>query len=99
MQGLRYIEGVTTLSLNADLCIGCGMCVSVCPHQVFSLQDKRATVLDKDACMECGACARNCPAGALSVKQGVGCAAAIIIGYIRGTEPTCDCSGDGASCC
>jgi len=50
---------------------------------------------DRDACMECGACARNCPTGALSVKAGVGCAAAIIVGALRGTEPTCGCGSEG----
>jgi hypothetical protein len=47
--------------------------------------------------MECGACARNCAAGALTVKAGVGCAAAVISGAIRGGEPTCGC--DSNSCC
>jgi hypothetical protein len=42
--------------------------------------------------MECGACARNCVPGALRVKVGVGCAAAIIGGLLRGTEPACGCA-------
>ena len=51
-----------------------------------------------------GARARNCPAGAIKVQVGVGCAAAIIIGKLRGTAPVCDCgsrSGEGAEggCC
>ncbi len=53
----------------------------------------KAEILDRDGCMECGACARNCPAGAIEVSSGVGCAAGIIRGALRGTEPTCD------SCC
>jgi hypothetical protein len=47
--------------------------------------------------MECGACALNCAAGAIEVHAGVGCAAAIIKGWITGGEPNCDCgAGD---CC
>ncbi|MCO5387513.1 hypothetical protein [Desulfosporosinus sp.] len=34
---------------------------------------------------------------ALEVKPGVGCASAIIKGWLTGSEPNCDCS-DG-SCC
>ncbi|MCK5737482.1 MAG: hypothetical protein KAH21_13440 [Spirochaetaceae bacterium] len=51
--------------------------------------------------MECGACKRNCPVGALAVREGVGCASAIIIGSLKGTEPQCGCSGenDSRSCC
>jgi ferredoxin-like protein FixX len=80
------------------------MCLMVCPHQVFGRENgsSRVRIEDQDACMECGACSRNCPAGAVSVKAGVGCAYAIVIGKLRGTEPTCGCgdSGDeGTACC
>ena len=99
MTTLRYLEGVATLQLDVEKCVGCGMCLDVCPHGVFALDGKKARIEDVDACMECGACARNCPAGAISVQAGVGCAAAVIIGALRGTEPCCDCSQDSASPC
>ena len=99
MTRLRYLSNVVTLSLDEEKCTGCGMCTSVCPHAVFDLQDGKARIVDVDACMECGACAGNCPVDALSVDSGVGCAAAIIIGALRGTEPNCDCAADGPSCC
>jgi hypothetical protein len=54
--------------------------------------------------MECGACMRNCASGAVRVTAGVGCAAAVIGGLIRGTAASCgpecgpDCgSADSAS--
>ncbi len=98
MSQLRYLEGVVTLTLDAKKCIGCGTCVDVCPHAVLAIEDDKAAIVDRDACMECGACALNCVPQALSVQAGVGCAAAIITGMIRGTEPTCDCDGDATSC-
>ena len=94
MLGLRYITGVATLVLDGDKCNGCRMCVEVCPHAVFEIHEKRAFIVDRDSCMECGACQINCPEGALTVDSGVGCAAAVIAGAIRGVEPTCDCSND-----
>ena len=63
-----------------------------------TIEASGALIVDKDACMECGACALNCPANALEVNAGVGCAAAIIMGWVTGEEPSCDCSGGGGCC-
>ncbi|MCL2492465.1 MAG: 4Fe-4S binding protein [Clostridiales bacterium] len=93
---LKYLKNVSTLTLDPDTCIGCGKCTEVCPHGVFEIADKKARILDKNSCMECGACVLNCPANALEVNAGVGCAAAVIMGWFTGKEPSCDC-GDG--CC
>ncbi|MEA1951453.1 MAG: mercury methylation ferredoxin HgcB [Planctomycetota bacterium] len=95
MSRLRYLSNVVTLELDEAKCNGCEMCVMVCPHAVFAIRDHKARIVERDACMECGAYAKNCAAEAISVESGVGCASAIIIGAITGTEPSCDCS---ASC-
>ena len=98
---MRYLANTATLRISHEKCGGCGMCLEVCPHDVFRLEGRKAAISDPDACMECGACVNNCPAGALSVNRGVGCAAAIISGMLTGGEPSCDCSAkDGkGSCC
>jgi NAD-dependent dihydropyrimidine dehydrogenase PreA subunit len=95
----KYIKNVATLELDFNKCTGCTLCTVVCPQAVFEIHDKKAKIIDKDACMECGACVNNCPVNALTVKKGVGCAYAVIMGFIKGTEPTCDCSGDSGGCC
>ncbi len=96
---MKYLSNVTTLKYDSEKCAGCGRCVEVCPHGVFLMKDKRASITDKDLCMECGACARNCDFGAITVDSGVGCAAAIINSIITGGEPTCGCSDTSAGCC
>ena len=95
---LRYLPGVVTLALDHRRCDGCAMCATVCPHAVFRVEHRKARIVDADACMECGACARNCPTAAISVRAGVGCATAVILGAAAGTDPNCGCS-DGPSCC
>ena len=98
MAKLEYLKDVTTLKLDTDKCTGCTRCIQVCPHEVFVLEGNKAEIADRDACMECGACATNCPSQAISVDSGVGCAAGIILGALRGTEPACDCGDNGSSC-
>jgi len=99
MNKLKYLSGVVSLQLDRTKCIGCRECLNVCPHQVFILFEKKAAIGDRDSCMECGACALNCSTQAISVRKGVGCAQGIINGLMRGTKPTCDCSGGASSCC
>jgi NAD-dependent dihydropyrimidine dehydrogenase PreA subunit len=96
---MKYLKNVTTLKLDVDKCVGCGLCVNVCPHAVFEIIDGKAVIKDLDACMECGACAKNCAVLAIEVRTGVGCAYGVIMGMVKGTEPTCGCSSDGGGCC
>ncbi|MBN1926111.1 MAG: 4Fe-4S binding protein [Prolixibacteraceae bacterium] len=99
---MQYLRNVATLKLNTGLCTGCRLCVIVCPHAVFEIENKKALIANIDNCMECGACALNCQFGAIYVKSGVGCASGILNGILNNTEPTCGCTGTGAkesSCC
>jgi ferredoxin len=91
MAQLRYIDEAITLALDESLCNGCGLCVAVCPRAVFAMAGQRAALVDQGACLECGACALNCVPGAITVSAGVGCAQAIITGWLTGSEPSCDC--------
>ena len=104
MNGMQYLKDVTTLSLDAEKCSGCGMCTEVCPHAVFVVENRRARIVARDACMECGACSLNCPAGAVTVQSGVGCAAAMINVILGRTDrPCCGPEANGPSagkgCC
>ncbi len=91
---MRYLENAVTLEYDPSLCVACGMCVTVCPHAVFAMEGKQAVLVDRGACMECGACAKNCEPGAIRVRAGVGCAAAVLNGMLSGGEPNCGCCGD-----
>ena len=98
MANLRYLKDVTTLKLDTEKCTGCGRCTEVCPHGVFIIENGKVQIINRNACMECGACALNCPSEAILVKSGVGCAAGIIFGVLKGTKPTCECAKH-SSCC
>jgi len=97
MEQLIYLKDVVTLRLDESKCTGCGMCLEVCPHAVFSPVNGRVAIQTRDACMECGACSRNCPAEAISVQTGVGCAAAVINAILK-RDSAC-CTLDKGQCC
>ncbi len=81
-----------TLKYDPSVCIGCGICVEVCPHGAFEMRERLAYLVNAQACMECGACQLNCPVNAIRVESGVGCAAAMISAALRGQpEASCSC--------
>ncbi len=98
-----YLKNVVTLRLNGETCVGCGVCLSVCPHAVLRPVNghlevggrpgggRKVEIGDRDACMECGACARNCPVKAVTVSTGVGCAAAVINSFLGRKKASCCC--------
>jgi len=63
-----------TLQYDPSLCIGCGVCVDVCPHATFEMKGRLAILVNAQNCMECGACQVNCPVNAIRVQSGMGCA-------------------------
>jgi ferredoxin len=91
MDSFIYLTDVVTLSLDEEKCIGCGMCLLVCPHAVLSKNNGKAQIAHRDACMECGACATNCPVEAITVQSGVGCAAAVINAALGRKNSSCCC--------
>ncbi len=96
MARMIYLKDVVTLDMHQEKCVGCGMCLLVCPHAVFRLSNGAALIQDRDACIECGACAMNCPADAIIVRPGVGCAAALINTALGRNGNSCCCIIDPA---
>jgi NAD-dependent dihydropyrimidine dehydrogenase PreA subunit len=55
--------------VDADECIGCGICVDACPQEVLEVVDGVATSVNEDACIACGDCLEECPMGAITEIQ------------------------------
>jgi NAD-dependent dihydropyrimidine dehydrogenase PreA subunit len=57
----------TRVEVIPEQCIGCGLCTTVCPANVFEMDSstKKSTVVNLDACQACGACIENCPKEAI----------------------------------
>jgi thioredoxin reductase len=57
--------------INQSSCIGCGICVEVCPEgDVLGLIDGKATIIHGSHCLGHGKCAENCPVGAIEIGLG-----------------------------
>lgn len=63
------------IEYDPDLCNRCGMCLEVCPFNVWELLiDGPAIIARPEDCTNCTACAKNCLGHAISVKNiGCGC--------------------------
>jgi heterodisulfide reductase subunit A len=56
-------------SVRAELCSGCGACVSVCAYNAIELDPvKNIAVLNETLCKGCGACAASCRANAVDLN-------------------------------
>jgi len=46
--------------VDSEKCVGCGLCVSMCPSGAISLTEGKA-VIDMEKCIRCGKCHDACP--------------------------------------
>ncbi len=58
-------EGITA-EVNPDVCVGCQVCLPMCPFQAIKMdEDTNKADVVKALCKGCGTCVTACPTGAL----------------------------------
>lgn len=65
------------ITVNEELCKGCGMCVNACPKKILELSKDKinakgyhpASMTDESKCTGCTSCAIMCPDVAITVER------------------------------
>ena len=53
--------------VEADECLGCGVCLDRCQMNALSLNDEGRSQVNLDRCIGCGLCVTTCPSGAMQL--------------------------------
>lgn len=57
-------------SIDPDVCVGCGVCIELCPYGSIQLDPLRhVSKVNPVLCKGCGSCAAHCPSGAAKVSH------------------------------
>jgi len=61
-----------TRRVNAEKCIGCGLCAKACFYNVIDASVKPSVIMRPDDCVNCGFCSGICPTGAMEGGDAIG---------------------------
>lgn len=61
------IIGQRVPTVNAEKCVGCGLCAKGCPMGTIKIENKKAVINEAD-CNNCGRCISMCKPGAIEKK-------------------------------
>lgn len=65
------------MTVRAERCKGCGLCLTVCPKKIIIIQKEKrnekgyftAICKNQDECLSCAMCAEICPDCAITIKK------------------------------
>ncbi len=65
------------ITINEELCKGCGLCARACPKNLIELSKTKlnakgyhpAVINDVEKCIACASCARTCPDVVIHIEK------------------------------
>ena len=68
-EGVQIREATQEIILDKELCVNCGLCVSLCFSNALVMNKETFEIeFDKNKCVLCGICLNGCPVNALKSK-------------------------------
>ena len=65
----EQVTNIYWAEVDADLCIGCELCMDRCQMEAIHMSDDEISVINTDRCIGCGLCVTTCPEEALSLVE------------------------------
>jgi len=66
----KTLEAEGTVShVDENLCIGCGICISICPYKAMEKDEMGIARVTEVLCKGCGTCAASCPMRAITMRH------------------------------
>ena len=66
----KTLEAEGTVShVDESLCVGCGLCITICPYSAIEKDEKGLARVMDVLCKGCGTCAASCPKNAITMLQ------------------------------
>ena len=66
-KGIQVEPLTETLSIDYDICISCGACISPCPTKALGFKPDWTIELNEELCIVCEICSKTCPVKAISL--------------------------------
>jgi NAD-dependent dihydropyrimidine dehydrogenase PreA subunit len=55
--------------IDIGSCDRCGVCVEICPSEVYQIGRQAVDIVFPEECIECGACVQQCPAECVDLVE------------------------------
>lgn len=57
------------VDVNGEKCEGCDECVTICPQEVFEMQESKSNPVNAAECVFCESCLGVCPSDAITITE------------------------------